>query len=91
MEEAKLSTMKDFYLRAVKLISQITGKSMFSSQTIREYLGAVGDSLGRSVYRVFERLSLLYERWLYGVPVKPNLKLIRRLLSKFKDVLALED
>lgn len=83
----KLNSLKDFYWRAVKLISWITGRSLLPSQTIREYLEGVRDGLGKLRYSVFESLSRLYERWLYGAPVKPDLDAARNLLQRLREML----
>jgi hypothetical protein len=83
----KLESLRDFYWWAVKLISWVTGKSLLPSQTVREYLAGVRDGLGKLGYSVFESLTSLYERWLYGVPVKPDLDAARNLLQRLREML----
>ena len=57
---------RNFYESAVNLISRIVGHFPDSSITIREYLGDVKSKLSVRMYSVFERLSLFYERLVYG-------------------------
>jgi len=53
------------YWKAVAVVSKFAGIAMEPSFTIREYLRLVREKLGLA-YASFERLSLLYERWLYS-------------------------
>jgi hypothetical protein len=57
---------RNFYESAVSLVSRIVGQFPDSSITIREYLGDVKSKLSVRMYSVFERLSLYYERLVYG-------------------------
>ena len=57
---------RNFYDSAVNIISRIVGQFPDSSITIREYLGNVKSKLSVRMYSVFERLSLFYERIIYG-------------------------
>lgn len=53
------------YWKAVGVVSGYTGLVMRLSYTVREYLEVVVERLGKA-YGPFRRLSLMYERWLYG-------------------------
>jgi len=53
------------YWKAVAVVSKFAKVAMWPSFTIREYLGLVREKL-METYASFERLSLLYERWLYS-------------------------
>jgi len=88
--EAKVESFEEIYRRAVELVSRITGSIMLPSQTIREYLGAVREDLGELGYGVFKSLSLLYEDWLYGIPLEPDLGAAQRLLNEIAELLTVE-
>jgi len=65
VEVSQLVGVQAQYWKAVVVISKFTGVAMEPSFTIREYLGFVREKLVVT-YASFERLSLLYERWLYS-------------------------
>ena len=60
------SRPKNFYELAVNVIAGIVGLVPESSVTIREYLEKVKSKLSVRMYSIFERLSLFYERLVYG-------------------------
>lgn len=65
VEVSRLMGVQAQYWKAVAVVSKFTGVAMQPSFTIREYLGLVREKLVVA-YASFERLSLLYERWLYS-------------------------
>jgi len=65
VEARKLVSVQAQYWKAVTVVSKWTGVAMDPSLTIREYLELVREKL-MGAYASFERLSLLYERWLYS-------------------------
>lgn len=78
--------MVGLYTRALDFVSRVTRIDISPSNTIREYLELVKERLGSGVYKVFERLSLLYERWIYGRPqAKPPLEPSERLLDEMAE------
>jgi len=84
-EEASLEPVEGFvslYARALLVVKRITGLDMRASETIREYLHRVKKTLSGGVYSVFEELSLLYERWLYGKPFELSLEWFRSLVNR---------
>lgn len=65
VEARALTGVQAWYWKAVAAVSKFTGVAMQPNLTIREYLGLVKGRL-MEYYAPFERLSLLYERWLYS-------------------------
>jgi len=65
VEVSQLMGVQAHYWKAVAMVSKFTGVAMELSFTIREYIGLVKEKLGEA-FASFERLSLLYERWLYS-------------------------
>lgn len=76
---------RNFYESAVNLISRIVGQFPDSSITIREYLGDVKSILSVRMYSVFERLSLFYERLVYGEKKEVDTGEGVSLLDKLKE------
>ena len=64
-EELKVGGLVGLYWRAVGLVSKYTGVHMESGNTIREYLKQIRVKVG-PVYGFFERISLIFEKFLYG-------------------------
>ena len=56
---------KFFYARAASIVGEATGMYIRDHETIREYLARVKDNLGEA-YQIFEKISMLAERELYG-------------------------
>ena len=71
-----------FYLRAVSIVGRATGVFIGAHETIREYLKRVRDSLGEA-YQIFERISMLAERELYGGE-RADRMIVKRLLRGLK-------
>ena len=86
MEVEPIATgFSGIYNGVLRFIRIITGLGMSPSETIREYVARVGLSLSRRVLGVFEELSLMYERWLYGHPIKVDLESIKVLASSITE------
>lgn len=82
--------MVGVFTRALDFVSRVSNINISPSNTIREYLFLVKGRLGFGVYRVFERLSLLYERWIYGhpqamSPLEPSEKLLDEMTETTED------
>ena len=71
-----------FYLRAVSIVGKATGVFIGAHETIREYLKKVRDRLGEA-YQIFERISMLAERELYGGKRADRI-IVKRLLRGLK-------
>ena len=90
MVEGKPDSLPSIYFGAVFLVSGRTGLYQRPNQTIREYVESVKDGLGDPSLGVFRSLSMLYERWLYGVPFEPDLAEALRLLEELRELLSAE-
>jgi hypothetical protein len=75
------------FIWLVSAIAAKLGLVLGKSQTIREWLKDVGSKLDKPVLGLVERLSLVYERWLYDAPVKPNDSVARGLYGMLKEFL----
>jgi len=85
------SDLEGLYKGAVFAVAQTINVSPRPSDTIREYLRRVEDKLNRSIFRLIRRLSLTYERWLYGPPNKPRVAVAKGLCIKIMGMLGFED
>lgn len=77
---------KFFYARAVSMVGEATGVYIREHETIREYLARVKERLGEA-YQIFEKISMLAERELYGEEQADRAiiaKLLRRLRRKLR-------
>ncbi len=83
--------LSESYYLAVELITGYSGVELTGSATLREHLANVKNSVADSVYNVFERLSLLYEKWLYGPPEVPQDEAAKSLYKQIKEFLTFED
>ena len=74
------------YLRALGVIALISEVVIRPSNTIREYLALISGKVNAGIFSVFERLSLLYERWVYGRRRgRPPLRRAERMLEDLED------
>ncbi|MBD3171175.1 DUF4129 domain-containing protein [Candidatus Bathyarchaeota archaeon] len=73
------------FLAALRFIEDITGLSMKPSDTLREYLSRVLDTLGERLGGLFSQLVSRYERWLYGRPKEPELEKVELLVSELEE------
>jgi len=80
-------TFPEIYGMAVTLVAGFTDRPQLQNHTIREYLKAVEDTLDKSVHRLFRKLSMRYEAWLYGIPLEPDLGEALKLLSELEEKL----
>jgi len=85
--KAELDNFPAIYSKSVMLVSDYTGLSMAPIQTIREYLSVVTGSLEAVHFELFDALSMMYERWLYGIPLEPKLGEARGLLEGLEELL----
>jgi hypothetical protein len=75
--------LRELYNGVLGVISGITGYTIGSAQTIREYLSQIKGLLNSSLYELFHRISMIYERWLYGPSQRYSKKTVNSL---FKDI-----
>lgn len=74
------------YLRALGAIALLSEVVIRPSNTIREYLALISGKVSAGIFSVFERLSLLYERWVYGRKRGgPPLRRAERMLEDLED------
>jgi hypothetical protein len=84
--EPLLTGLAGIYQVAVKIIAHVTGLLLSGSDTLREYLLKVKPRLGKSAYKVFERISKIYEHWLYsGTESKPPLKTTEKMVETLRE------
>jgi hypothetical protein len=82
----KASGLSGIYLRAVMIVSRITGIDIYPSNTIREYLVKVAPLMSRRPYRLFIQITRLFERWFYGRKKdRPPLRTTSTLLKSLED------
>jgi hypothetical protein len=77
---------KFFYTKAASIVGEATGIYIRDHETMREYLARVKGRLGEA-YRIFEKISMLAERELYGGERADRAivaKLLRRLRRKLR-------
>jgi hypothetical protein len=90
VESVPKAGMAGIFTRALNFVSRVSNITISPSNTIREYLVLVKGRLGSRVFKVFERLSLLYERWIYGhpqtkSPLEPSEKLLDEMTETSED------
>jgi hypothetical protein len=81
-EPPRVDDASSLYRGALLVVRRITGYGILSSETVREYLGRVRGALEERVYAVFEEVSLVYDRWLYGRPFELSLEWFRSLVER---------
>ena len=77
---------KFFYTKAASIVGEATGIYIRDHETMREYLARVKEHLGEA-YQIFEKISMLAERELYGGERADRAivaKLLRRLRGKLR-------
>ena len=79
LEEDSPSSM---YNQSLGLVSRKSGVTPHESQTIREYLREIQFKVDSYLFKVFEELSMRYERWLYDRPKPVDLDIFRRLWKR---------
>lgn len=80
------------YLSSLRLIRRYTKSLIRPEHTIREYLTHVQDKLESRIYRLFEQLSILYEKWLYGRREdKKSVESAEKMLEEIEDNLEYEN
>lgn len=67
------------------IMSRITGFTIRPAQTIREYLIQISGKVNRALYEHFRRLSLIYEKWLYGRSRRYSKKTVTNLFKNFTE------
>ncbi|MFH2112165.1 MAG: DUF4129 domain-containing protein [Candidatus Bathyarchaeota archaeon] len=86
VEPVVYHALPGLYIRAVELVSRVTGVRLQPSYTIREYLRAAKPGLVGSVYSIFAGISELYERWYYGGQrSEPSLEAAESTVEKLRD------
>jgi len=80
-EPPRVDDASSVYMGALLVVQRLTGYVIRSSETVREYLGRVRGALDGGVYGLFEELSLVYDRWLYGRPFELSLEWFRSLVE----------
>lgn len=73
------------YQSVLSFVESITGVVIRPSDTIREYVGRITNRLSEGIRRVFEELSMLYERWLYDRPFKVDVERVKVLVQQVKE------
>jgi len=82
----ELPGLPGVYVKAVNLVAGLTGAWLAPSDTIREYVEKVRPGLRRRAASLFERISRVYEKWLYsGRGGRPPLKTQTRTLERLRD------
>ncbi len=74
------------YSRALDIMSNITGIFLLQTSTMREYLEVIKPRLGKSIFKLFAKLTQMYEMWFYG-PNKnmPPLRTSKLIVDKMED------
>jgi len=73
------------FLTALRFIEDLSGLSMKPSDTLREYLIRVLDTLGERLAGLFNQIVSRYERWLYGRPHEPEFEKVELLVAGLKE------
>ena len=73
-------------MKAVKLIVSLTKLPLLPTDTLREYLRKVKPYVDRVAYSVFERVTKIYEHWLYsGSKEKPPIRTTENMIKRLRD------
>jgi hypothetical protein len=72
-----------FYVEALLMVGDATGLYVREYETIREYLRRVREALGKT-YQIFEQISMLAERELYGGQ-PANRMIVQELLTRLEE------
>jgi hypothetical protein len=72
-----------FYVEALLMVGDATGLYVREYETIREYLRRVREALGKT-YQIFEQISMLAERELYGGQ-PANRMIVKELLTRLEE------
>jgi hypothetical protein len=72
-----------FYVEALLMVGDATGLYVREYETIREYLRRVREALGKT-YQIFEQISMLAERELYGGQ-PANRMIVEELLTRLEE------
>jgi len=80
------SGLTALYFDALNLMSALTNLSIRRSDTLRDYLRKVRPFIGRLSYTIFERVTKIYEHWLYsGNKDKPPLRTTEKMIKRLRD------
>ena len=79
------SSFSWLYHSVLRFIESLSGVVAKPSDTIREYLRRITNSLSDGVRQVFDELSLLYERWLYDRPFDVDVERVKVLVQQVKE------
>jgi hypothetical protein len=81
----EIPSIRFFYVEAASVVGEATGIYIRDYETIREYLARVKNNLGEA-YQIFEEISMLAERELYGGEPANNM-IVAELLRKLRQQL----